>query len=110
MPFTVTVRNGWLDGLGITQVQLHTGDPGASGTGGTPLGTKQNATWAAASNGTKSLASDVPFTGLGVSVAVGFFSAWAGATFVGSGPVTGDANANAAGAYTLTTGTTLTVT
>ena len=107
--FSEAARNQALDGISVDRVRLHTGDPGSDGTGGTPLGSGLvAATFNAASSGERVLASDVNFTGLGASVAVGFFSIWvnSGTVFKGGFAVTGDANANAAGEYTLKATTT----
>lgn len=112
MAFSTAAKNTMLDALTINTVQLHSADPGASGTSNA-LGSKTACTFSAASSGARALASDVDFTGLGASATVAFFSAWttSGDVFLGSGAVTGDSEANGAGEYTLNaTTTTLSIT
>lgn len=107
--YAIAALNQALDGITVDRVRLHTGDPGADGTGGTPLGAGTvAATFAAAASGERLLSSDVNFTGLGASAAVGYFSIWlnAGTVFKGGFAITGDANANTAGEYTLKATTT----
>ena len=117
MAFTVAVRNAMLGllqsggTLEIDTVKLHTDDPtGDSGETSLPGTSSPAPNFGTASNGTLTLQTQIDFTGLGANVGVGFFSVWDGATYLGSGAVTGAANANGAGAYSLTTGTTLNVT
>jgi hypothetical protein len=108
--YSVVARNQALDGITVDRVRLHTGDPGAAGTDGTPLGAGTvAATFNAAASGERLLDSDVNFTGLGANAAVGFFSIWlnSGTVFKGGFAITsGDTNANAAGEYTLKATTT----
>lgn len=107
--FSAAALNQALDGITVDRVRLHTGDPGADGTGGTPRGSLTAASFAAASGGERLLSGDVNFTGLGASVAIGYFSIWlnSGTVFKGGFPISsGDANANAAGEYTLKATTT----
>ena len=103
--FSTTALNQALDGITCDRVRLHTGDPGAAGTDGTPLGAGTvAATFNAASSGERLLSADVEFTGLGANASVGFFSVWlnSGTVFKGGFAITsGDTAANAAGEYTL---------
>ena len=106
MAFSTVALNQALDGVTVDAVRLHTGDPGAAGTDGVPLGSGiVAASFAAAASGERLLSTSVEFTGLGASAAVGFFSVWltAGTVFKGGFAMGGgsDATANAAGEYTL---------
>jgi len=91
-----------VDGV-ISHMQLHSGARGASGTSNV-IGTR------VAVNGTVDGDGDitwtnVAFTGLGANQAVAEVSYWSassGGTYYGGASITGDANANAAGEYTLT--------
>lgn len=109
MPFSVGAKNAMLDSQTLDRVRLHSGDPGASGTSNALGSGVVAATFASASSGSRALSSAVNFTGLGASASVTHFSVWdnngGSPVFKGSGAVTGDANANAAGEYTLTTST-----
>jgi hypothetical protein len=94
----------------ITHFQLHSSAPGAAGTTGA-LGTR------VAVNGTVDGDGDITwsntaFTGLTANQAVSHVSYWNGAgtgspatggTYYGSAALTGDATANSAGEYTVTT-------
>jgi hypothetical protein len=106
MPFSTTGLNQALNGVTVDAIRLHTGDPGAAGTGGTPLGAGiVAATFNSASAGERTLDEDVNFTGLGANAEVGFYSLWetSGTIFKGGFPLAGgsDTTANAAGEYTL---------
>lgn len=88
----------------VTQVSLHTGDPGPTGvnnecTGGSPAYARKSLTFAAASGGTATASStpvfDVP---AGTYTHVGY---WAGATFRGSRLCTSQ-TFTGQGTYTLT--------
>jgi len=108
--FSVNGKNQMLGGISPDELQLHDGDPGAAGTANRVGGGngEEAATFAAASNGERALASNVDFTGLAASQTVTWFSVWAGATFLGKGQITsGDTAANAAGEFSLTTATKL---
>jgi hypothetical protein len=94
MPFPVAAKNQMLDGLTVDRVRLHSGDPGADGTAN-QVGSLTAATFAAAASGERALSAQVNF---------------AGTVYKGKAQITGDATANAAGEYTLTTGTKLTLT
>ena len=92
------------------RARTHTGDPGAAGTANAGTGSAQPCAWASSSGGEATLSSPVPFTGLGASEAVTWFSVWneANSTFLGRGQITtGDVAANAAGEFTLGAGTKL---
>lgn len=108
MPFTTAEKNTMLDAVtGIDGVRLHSGDPGAAGTSN-PLGAGiSSATFSAASAGRRYLSSDVTVTGLTPSQSVTYFSAWRGATFVGSGQIVSGSNAaDGAGEFVLDASTT----
>jgi len=110
--FSVAAKNQMLGGITPNQLQLHNGDPGAAGTANRVGGGngEEAATFAAASNGERALASNVDFTGLAASQTVTWFSVWntSGPTFLGKGQITsGDTAANAAGEFSLTTATKL---
>jgi hypothetical protein len=93
----------------ITHFQLHSAAPGAAGTT-SPLGTR------VAVNGTVDADGDITwtntaFTGLTANQSVTHVSYWNGAgtgtpatggTYYGSAALTGDATANSAGEYTVT--------
>jgi hypothetical protein len=88
---------------GITHMQLHSSNVGGSwGTGA--VGSRVAVTGSVAANGTITW-TNVQFTGLTANQAVGGVSYWnanSGGTNRGGSAVTGDATANAAGEYTLT--------
>lgn len=93
----------------ITHLQLHSADPGAAGTNA-PLGTRTASSGAIDGDGDITW-TNVPFTGLAASQAVSWVSYWNGAgtgtpatggTFRGRAQLTGDATANSAGEYTVT--------
>jgi hypothetical protein len=109
MPFATAAKNTMLDALTPNRVRLHSGDPGAAGANN-QLGSLTAATFAAASGGERALDAQVDFTGLSAGQSVTYFSVWnsTGPTFLGSGQITsGDVAANAAGEYSLATGTKL---
>jgi hypothetical protein len=93
----------------ITHFQLHSADPGAAGTT-SPLGTRVANTGSVDSDGDITW-SNIAFTGLSANQAVSWVSYWnaagtgtpaTGGTFRGKMQLTGDATANAAGEYTVT--------
>lgn len=109
--FSTAAKNEMLDGLTVDRVMLHSGDPGAAGANNQESGLVA-ATFAAASGGARALNAAVDFTGLDPDVDVTWFSVWlnAGTVFLGRGTIdSGDVVANAAGEYTLTTSTQLTL-
>jgi len=113
MPFSTACKNAMLDSQTFDRVQLHSGDPGASGTSNA-LGSKVAATFAAASSGSRALSAQVDITGLTALQSVTWYSVWdnngGSPVFKGRGQITsGDVAANAAGAYTLTTACALTI-
>lgn len=104
MPFNETAKNLMLDALLITQVSLHTADPGAAGTnnevtGGAPAYARQNITHSAATGSNRDSSNqpafDVPAT------TVAYVGYWATATFMGSDQVTSEVFAGQ-GVYNLT--------
>lgn len=75
-----------------------------SADGSTEVGSRQSAGWSDTGNGVLG-ATNKEFTGLAANQPVGhvlLYSASTAGTFGGSIPVTGDATANAAGEYTVT--------
>ena len=90
----------------ITHMQLHSGDPGASGTSNVTSAERQAVSWAAAtSDGDFGLSAPVNFTGVAASGAATYVSLWSassGGTWYGNFALSGDATANAAGEYSVT--------
>jgi hypothetical protein len=112
MPFATTAKNAMLDALTLDRIRLHSGAPGAAGTDNALGAGLSAATFAAASSGSRALSSGVAVTGLSASQSVTHFSVWtnSGSVFRGSGTISsGDVAANAAGEYTLATGTTVAI-
>lgn len=84
----------------INKVRLHTGDPTAS-SGTANLTTAPDKTVVAtASNGVITIPS-TNFTGGAASGPATYVSYWAGTTYYGCEPLTGDQTFNAAGEYTV---------
>jgi hypothetical protein len=91
-----------VDGV-ITHMQLHSGARGASGTTNA-VGSRVAVDGTVDADGDISW-TNVAFTGLSASQAVAEVSYWSastGGTYYGGTVLTGDATANAAGAYTIT--------
>lgn len=109
--FSTTAKNAMLDALTCDEIQLHSGDPGASGTANRVGGTdgEAAATFAAAASGSRALSSDVNFTNLGDSTSITWISVWnsTGPVFQGKAQLTGDLASNSNGEFTVTTATTL---
>lgn len=87
----------------ITHFQLHSGAPGGAGTSNV-VGTRVANTGTVDADGDITW-STIAFTGLTANQAVSYVSYWSastGGTFHGSAALTGDATANAAGEYTVT--------
>jgi hypothetical protein len=97
----------------ITHAQLHSADPGASGTNA-PLATRVAVNGSVEGDGDISW-TNIAFTGLGANQAVSWLSFWSsagsggppatGGTFYSRIQLTGDATANSAGEYTVTSAT-----
>jgi hypothetical protein len=87
----------------ITQMSLHSADPGATGTNETSAA-RQAVTLTDNGSGVLSV-SNVAFTGGAANGPVSHCGFWAGATFKGSLALSGDATFNAAGEYTVTSAT-----
>jgi hypothetical protein len=112
MAFTEAAKNLMLDALDVDAIRLHSGDPGAAGTSNALGAGLSAATFSAASTSARALSAQVAVTGLSASQSVTYFSVWktAGAVFRGSAAISsGDVAANAAGEYSLATGTQLTL-
>ncbi len=93
--------NGFAAAFGF--FQLHTADPGATGTSPSAAA-RVAAGWTSASNG-QITSSNKSFTGGAASGActhLGYWSASTGGTFGGSRALTGDQTFNASGQYTVT--------
>lgn len=87
----------------ITHMQLHSGAPGAAGTSNA-VGSRVAVNGTVDADGDISW-SNVAFTGLTANQAVSYVSYWSaatGGTYYGSAALTGDATANSAGEYTVT--------
>ena len=109
--FSVDAKNGMLGQFRgrITHLSLHTADPGATGTsevtsGGYARATASVSDFSAPSDGEFTLTAQKSFSGPANS-AVTYFAAWDGSTYLGGGPITGDNQFNAEGAYILNVGT-----
>lgn len=94
-----------LDALDITQVSLHSADPGTAGTanelsGGTPAYARQNITHAAAANGNRDSTAVIPFD-IPPGGAVAYVGYWAGANFRGSQQLAQTENFAGQGVYNL---------
>ena len=108
-----SARNLMLDGLPIDRMSLHNGDPGVLGLNNEITGggyARQVCSFAAASAGARVLSADVDFTATALQ-GVTHMGLWlnAGSVFRGHKAITGDAAFNAAGEYTVTTGTQITL-
>lgn len=87
----------------ITHMQLHSGARGAAGTSNV-IGARVAVNGSVDGDGDISW-TNIAFTGLGASQAVAEVSYWSassGGTYYGGTVLTGDASANAAGEYTIT--------
>lgn len=88
----------------ITHMRLHSADPGTGETNALGSG-RVACAFTSDSDGDLTLNSTVAFTGLGASATVAYVTIWTASTSgnrMGKFAVTGDATANAAGAYNLT--------
>lgn len=88
----------------VTHMGLHSGAPGAAGTSNV-VGTRVAVNGTVDGDGDISW-TNVAFTGLTANQGVTHVSYWSASTagtFYGSAALTGDATANSAGAYTVTT-------
>jgi hypothetical protein len=90
----------------ITHAQLHSGDPGGSGTSNTTTADREAISWSSAtSDGDFGLASALNFTGVESSGDVTHITLWTASTdgtHMGTFALSGDPAANAAGEYTVT--------
>ena len=113
MPYTVEGKNGMLEShrARITEVSLHTADPGSAGdnevTGnGYARVSVTSADFNAPSGGEMTLANTLDFVGpANGTVTHGGF--WDGTTFVSYGAITGDTTFNAEGNFSVLSGTTI---
>lgn len=113
MGYTAAAKNGMLDGAPlrqrITDLSLHSADPGATGAnevtgGGYTRAAVVEADFTAAAAGAFTLVADEPFVGPSEGACT-FFGSWDGTTFLGGGALTGDQAFNVAGEYILKAGT-----
>ena len=89
----------------ITHIQLHSGARGASGTTNVISGSRIAIPAGSVDADGDISWSDIDWTGLTPNQAVAEYSFWSassGGTYYGGGAATGDATANSAGEYTLT--------
>src|SRR5215207_146758 len=90
----------------MTHMQLHSADPGASGTSNVTSAARQAVTWSAAtSDGDFGLSATIAFTGVAASGAATYVSLWSAVsagTWYGNFQLSGDQTANAAGEYNVT--------
>jgi len=106
-----------LTGLDIDLITLHSGDPGVAGTDNVVATIQAVTLAAAADNGDgarkRAVTTQVDFTGLTPGATVANFGWWKNASpdeYRGyTARTSGDATVNAAGAYSVTTGTKITV-
>jgi hypothetical protein len=110
--FSTDAKNAMLDALEPDEIQLHDGDPGAAGTSNRVGDTdgEAAAVFAAASSGSRALNAQVDFTNLSPLQSITWISVWDATVFLGKAEVTaGDVAANAAGEWSATTATALTL-
>lgn len=102
MAFTTAALNGMLDTLSITQVSLHTADPGTTGANEVSGGTyaRKSITFSAAAAGNLD-SSNTPVLDVPTGVTVTHVGYWATSTFKASSNVTDEVFASA-GTYTVT--------
>lgn len=88
MGATTAVKNAMLDAVTVTQMSLHSGDPGTTGaneiSGGSPAYARKNVTLGAASGGVRSVASPPSFDVPG-GVTISHWGLWNGSTFLWGG-------------------------
>lgn len=109
--FSNTAKGIMLDALTANLISLHSGDPGSAGSSNEISGggySRQAATFAAASSGSRALSGDVDFT-CTASQSITWIGVWnsTGPVFLGRTPLTGDVAANSAGEFTVVGTTTL---
>ncbi len=86
MYYSTSAKNTMLGALGVTQLRLHTGNPGAAGTANQYSGggyAHQSVTFNAASDGKRTLSAAAVFQGT-PDDAVSWLSYWAAGTFAGA--------------------------
>lgn len=90
MGATTAVKNAMLDAVTVTQMSLHSADPGVTGaneiSGGSPAYARKAVTLAAAANGARSVAS-MPVFDVPGGVTVSHWALWNGSTFLWGGPL-----------------------
>lgn len=103
MPLTDSSLNYMADqwAASVTEVSLHTADPGTTGANESTAG-RQVPAFSAAANGDLTVSGTESFTGGAANGACTYVGFWRGATFAGGFALTGDQTFNAAGEYTLT--------
>ena len=110
MPFTNDGKAIMLNAMrnATTEISLHTADPGTTGASeyagaGYARAAAVVADWDAPAAGVVALNNDKDFTGVAADP-VTHFGVWAGATFVAGTAIAGDTTFNAAGEFTLKSG------
>lgn len=90
----------------ITHLQLHSGDPGGSGTSNVTSAARQAVSWSAATNdGDFGLSAVVNFTGVAANGATTYVTCWSASTngtWYGTYALGGDQTANGQGEYSIT--------
>lgn len=107
--FSTSAKNTMLNAITPDTVGLHSADPGANGTaseltGGSPAYARKAVSMNAAASGQRT-ASTQPIFDVPAGSTVAFVSWWAGATFLGSGPVGTQETFAGQGTYQLTSET-----
>lgn len=112
MSFSDDVKNAMLELLdetsgtvSITQISLHTADPGTTGADEVAGGSyaRQSVTWGAASGGAKASSNEMVFN-VPSGTTVTHVGGWDGATFRGGGALTVAQPFATAGTYTIAAG------
>lgn len=105
MPYATTAKNAMLSSLGITQVSLHSADPGQAGAnelaGGSPAYARKAIAFNAPANGVMSQTTSDPVFDVPAGATVAFVGYWAGATFRGSGAISPAESFASQGQFTL---------
>lgn len=103
MPLTDSSLNYMADqwAASVTEMSLHTADPGATGANESSAGRQVPAFSAATGSGDLTISGPESFTGGAASGPCTHIGLWRGATFAGGFALTGDQTFNAAGEYTV---------
>lgn len=98
--FSDDAKNQMLDALSPDEIQLHSGDPGESGTDNV-VGSPDSATFDPADGGRRDLSAPVEFSGLPPSTSVSWVSVWGGSTFLAKAEIQGTATTTGGGTFTI---------